>query len=113
MSVNNFKELEKLQEKEYNNLNPDVRTNLVSSMGLFRFIGDIFDLFIPKVMDMFIKISGGSPKQNVSHRFDQGDHQSGLLDSVNRQSSDQQEHQRNDENARDIKEDPKIPYLRK
>ena len=75
MSINNFKELEKLQEKEFGEVNQRIQNNIVSSIGLFQFIGDIFELFIPQVVDLFIKISGGSPKQNVSHRFDEGGHQ--------------------------------------
>ena len=66
--MNNFK---KLQEQELNNV--EFRTNSIksgisSSMNAFRFVGDMLDLFIPKVLGIFVNMTGGDDKKTSIRR---------------------------------------------
>lgn len=60
--MNNFQKLQKQQEEVYysseggNKLKNEVKGTLTT----FRFIGDVVDVYLPRVIDMFIAISGGS-----------------------------------------------------
>ncbi len=68
MSVNNFKELEKEQiEKFDSSRKKQVKNNIDSSLGVFQFIGDIFGLYIPKVMGIFVRMSGGSNRSQIDN----------------------------------------------
>ena len=65
MGVNNFKELEKEQVEQFSQIQKEkVKSSIDSSVGMFRFIGDIFELYLPKVVDMFVRMSGGGPNEN-------------------------------------------------
>ncbi len=69
MGVNNFKELEKEQVEKFNQTQKEnVKNSIDSSIGVFRFIGDIFELYLPKVIDMFVRMSGGGPNENGAHK---------------------------------------------
>lgn len=57
MRVNNFKELER---EEIKNLDPainKIKSNVNSNLGIFQFIGEMVELFLPKVFNMFIHLS--------------------------------------------------------
>ncbi len=59
MRTNNFKRLE---EEEFNNMPEppaEIQNNIVGQVNIFRFIGDIIDLYLPKVVDLFVQMSGG------------------------------------------------------
>ncbi len=59
MRTNNFKRLE---EEEFNNMPEppaEIQNNIVGQVNLFRFIGDIIELYLPKVVDLFVQMSGG------------------------------------------------------
>lgn len=61
MAANSFKELEKQNEQQFRGQDIDrkVERNVNQTFKLFRFIGDIFDLYIPRVFGM---ISGNNNK---------------------------------------------------
>ena len=72
MSVNNFKELER---EEMKNLDPSIsriKSNVNSNLGIFQFIGELVELFLPKLFKMFVDLTGGrsdiDPDDNISHR---------------------------------------------
>lgn len=60
MRVNNFKKLmEEDEETHYPNLSSQVQTNVENTLGIFRYFGQIVEVFLPKVVDTFIAMSGG------------------------------------------------------
>jgi hypothetical protein len=64
MTRNNFKELEELLSKDKEFTLQKVQNNLVATRNLFGFLGDIIELFLPKIMDVIINLSGGNVKEN-------------------------------------------------
>lgn len=64
MTRNNFKELEELLSKDKEFTLQKVQNNLVGTRNLFGFLGDIIELFIPKIMDVIINLSGGDMTEN-------------------------------------------------
>ena len=76
MAINNFKELERQNEKEYGTPPEHVRDNILGSLSLFKFIGDILELYLPRVFSLMVRMSGGAPIQNVSNELeeDKGEH---------------------------------------
>lgn len=64
MRVNNFKKLmEEDEEAHYPNLSSQIQTNVENTLGIFRFFGQIVEVFLPKVVDTFIAMSGGDPTE--------------------------------------------------
>ena len=57
MSVNNFKELEKIETEFMDEPIGRIKNNVVGSLGLFRFVGDIIELFLPKIFNLFVSMS--------------------------------------------------------
>lgn len=70
MPVNNFKELEKEQERSFSDSDQRIKKNVNYSIGFFQFIGDIIDLFMPKVVNMFLNLSGGQGPKADSNIID-------------------------------------------
>ena len=65
--MNNFQKLqEENEEQYYTEHGSDLRDNLLGTFSTYRFIGDIIDVYVPRVVDLFIAIAGGgesdSPK---------------------------------------------------
>lgn len=59
---NSFKELENEEQAKFSEQSEQkIRHSLESNVGLFHFIGEIVDLYLPKIFGMFIKMSGGGP----------------------------------------------------
>ncbi len=66
MSDNNFKKLEQEHIENFNEQKKqEVKSGVDSSIGVFRFIGDIFELYLPQVVGLFVRMSGGSVKSKV------------------------------------------------
>ena len=64
MAQNNFQDLfDEEEEKEineaYGSKLTNVRGQVWQSLGFFRFVGDIVDAYIPKLLDAFILATGG------------------------------------------------------
>ncbi|NNF33324.1 MAG: hypothetical protein HKN68_04410 [Saprospiraceae bacterium] len=60
MRVNNFKELEK---EEMKNLDPSlkrIKSSVNSNLGIFQFIGDMVEMFLPKLASILVNLTGGS-----------------------------------------------------
>jgi hypothetical protein len=65
MPTNSFKELEKESSKQFDEREKRVRDNVNHSVGFFHFIGDILELFLPKLFSIFVNVTGGNgPKQD-------------------------------------------------
>lgn len=66
--MNNFK---KLQEQELSDVefrSNSIKSGISSSMGAFRFVGDMLDLFIPKVLGIFVNMAGGDDRKTTIRR---------------------------------------------
>ena len=61
MRQNSFKELEKLEMEQINFEPHKVQNAIASDIGFFRHITSIVELFFPKIMDLFVSLSGGNP----------------------------------------------------
>lgn len=60
--VNNFKKLEEDLIAKHGEPPAKVKKGIDSTFGIFRIIGDIIDLFIPKMIRLFINLAGGEEK---------------------------------------------------
>jgi len=68
MPTNSFKELEKESSKQFDEREKRVRENVNHSVGFFHFIGDILELFLPKLVSIFVNVTGGKgPVQEREH----------------------------------------------
>jgi len=64
-SKNSFKELQKEETAKFSQVSQQkIRNNLDSNVGLFHFLGEIVDLYLPKIFGLFIKMSGGGPSSS-------------------------------------------------
>jgi len=60
MEDNNFKRLYEDEENAYEvKHHQKIRANVLGTLGLFRLVGDLVDVFLPRVMDIFVMASGG------------------------------------------------------
>ena len=65
MAGNNFKQLYEEEERLYEaNHDHKIRSNLWGTLGLFRLMGDLIDVFLPRVFDIFVMASGGGRGDN-------------------------------------------------
>ena len=60
MSINNFKELEKEEMKNLDSSVNRIKSNVNSNLGIFQFIGDMFEMFLPKLASILVGLTGGS-----------------------------------------------------
>ncbi len=58
--MNNFEKFEEDLVNKFGDPPNKVKKEIDGSVGFFRIIGNIVELFIPKMMDLFINMSGGS-----------------------------------------------------
>ncbi len=64
MQINNFKKLQEEEEKIYIERHEErVRTGLLSSLGVFRFVGQVVDMYLPKVFDLLVLAMGGRSQE--------------------------------------------------
>lgn len=70
MPANSFKELEKLNEDKFRGREDRLKSNINHSVGIFQFIGDLVELYLPKVFSLFSRMSGGGPS-NADHTSDE------------------------------------------
>ncbi len=53
MRKNNFKELEKERMEEAGSALHKIKSNVNSNLGVFQFIGEMIELFLPRVLQLF------------------------------------------------------------
>jgi len=70
MRLNNFQELER-QEMEQRKVPQKVKNSIDSQVGFFQFIGNLFELFIPRMVDLFANkmTNGTTPSDNDNSRY--------------------------------------------
>lgn len=59
MRINNFKELERQEMQKLDPAVNRIKSNVNSNLGMFQFIGNITDLFLPKIFGLFLTMFGG------------------------------------------------------
>lgn len=57
--LNNFKELEKMEIAQAKYKDQYVKSNINSSVNTFKFVGNMVEHFVPRVVDLFIHMTGG------------------------------------------------------
>ena len=63
MSRNNFEELEELLTKDRDQSLEKVQNNLLGTRSVFGFLGDLIELFIPRIMDVFVQITSADQSE--------------------------------------------------
>jgi hypothetical protein len=67
MKKNNFQRLEDEIIHKYGEPRETIFNSIRQNLEIFRFSGDIIDLFFPKVFQTLVKMSGGSSRKFISH----------------------------------------------
>lgn len=58
--MNNFQQLQEQEENRFLTQDKNqIRENLSATFSSFRFVGDVVDVYLPKVLEMFVVILGG------------------------------------------------------
>lgn len=66
--MNNFQRLQQEDEERYKPEIDQIKSDLNGSMDLFRFIGNIVEIYVPRFFDMMVVTSGGGKvKINAPH----------------------------------------------
>lgn len=47
---------------------PHIKSNLGGTMKIYRFIGQVVELYLPRVMDLFVLLSGGEQDESSKRR---------------------------------------------
>ena len=58
---NVFSQLQEEKELDYSNVHNDIKKNIVERKGGWSFIGDIIDLYVPKILSALV---GAGPSMN-------------------------------------------------
>jgi len=65
---NNFQELER-QEMEQRTVPSKIKNGIDSQVGFFQFVGSLFELYLPKMVDLFVhRMSNESSESNTTSR---------------------------------------------
>ncbi|MEZ5041477.1 MAG: hypothetical protein R2828_16410 [Saprospiraceae bacterium] len=57
--MNNFQQLLSDDEEIYKDQHEEIRVNLQSTFGFFRFFGQILEVYLPQMVDVIVMASGG------------------------------------------------------
>ncbi len=59
--MNNFQQLEDEQARQYDTTRrQSVHNNLMGTIGVFKFIGQIVDVYLPAMIDVLVSAAGGN-----------------------------------------------------
>lgn len=61
--MNNFQRLQQEDEERYKPEIDRIKADLNSNMDMFRFIGNIIEIYVPRFFDMMVVTSGGSKRK--------------------------------------------------
>ena len=77
---NSFKQLMEEEEKQYPHAPPEIERDITGSMRVIKFMGNIVELYLPRIFDLFLSMMGG--KSIKAEDFeDRGDSESDSDDS--------------------------------
>lgn len=57
---NSFRRLMKEEAKQSPALPPHIRENVKSSMGVFRYVGNVVELYVPRIFSVLVQLLQGS-----------------------------------------------------
>lgn len=66
-NVNNFQNLYD-RENTFEKNNPRIKRDIWKTLSVFKFIGQIVDAYVPKVVDLFVAASGGRTSEPDTHQ---------------------------------------------
>lgn len=69
MRINNFKKLESLEVENMDLPISRIKNNVTGSLGLFRLVGDMIELFLPKIFGTFVSMSQSKKSNNPNNRY--------------------------------------------
>ena len=58
--MNNFKELEDLEQRTHGQPPVFIKKRIDGTIGVFQFMGNVIELFLPRVLGVFNNMVGGS-----------------------------------------------------
>ena len=64
MRINNFKELDNMEEELVDESLTRIKGNVIGSLGLFKFAGNLIELFMPNVVEILINMTKDSEQSN-------------------------------------------------
>ncbi len=67
--MNNFQQLEAKKELDYPNVVEDVKHRVDKSLDMYKFVGNILDLYVPKIFGFIGALLGGEQKENKKSRY--------------------------------------------
>lgn len=67
MARNNFQQLEDEENKTYPGVPGGIKSNIQSEVGVLKMVGQIVEVYLPKVVEFFIMIAGGSSEKMGSN----------------------------------------------
>ncbi|MCB0703937.1 MAG: hypothetical protein KDC34_01450 [Saprospiraceae bacterium] len=63
--MNNFQRLMEEEERRTPPPPPEIKSNLGGTLKIYQFIGQIVELYLPRVMDLFVLLGGGENDPSV------------------------------------------------
>ena len=66
--MNNFKELEKMQEEKYESSLNSIKNNIDSNMNTIGVFTQIVDVYFSKVINYVVSLSGGSEEKLIDEK---------------------------------------------
>ena len=67
MARNNFQQLEEEENKTYPGVPSGIKSSIQSEVGVLKMVGQIVEVYLPKVVEFFIMIAGGNPDKMESN----------------------------------------------
>lgn len=61
MGINNFKKLEELELENLEMRTDLVKNNISANLGSVRFLTNIVELYFPRIVELFVGMTGGNP----------------------------------------------------
>ena len=62
MATNSFKQLEEEEEKQFPHAPPEIENSLMGSMRMTHFVGDVIELYLPRLFNIVFAMFGGNTK---------------------------------------------------
>ena len=65
---NSFKELEELEMQEVSMDSASIKNGISSDIGIMRFVTSVVEMYFPKIVEMFVGLSGGTLDKSAMNR---------------------------------------------
>lgn len=63
MATNNFKKLEEETEEQHPHAPLGIEQNVMGNMRMTHFMGDVVELYLPRIFDIILSFFGAKPKE--------------------------------------------------